>query len=256
MSKVIVWSLVLFMVVFASSVSAQPKHPKTGELLVITCYRGTPTLDGNLDEWKGVKPAVVDAKEQIFLGADTWTGSADCSGKFYTMWDDSKIYIAVEAKDDKIVTKQTGSNIWMNDCAEIFFATTNAVAGHAEHYQYGITPNELKFNWCNMDGASNVIPAYVTLKSSTTASGYNIEAAIEYAQMKSLKFKAGNVIGFHPCLDDCDGDGNSRDLQITWTGLEAHDQSKGFGQLTLSSEVLTAVLPCGKLVTTWSRLKL
>jgi hypothetical protein len=171
------------------------------------------------------------------------------------MWDSSNVYIAVDAKDDKVVTTQAGGDIWRNDCAEIFFSTTNAVGGHAEHYQYGFTPNELKWNWCNMDGAGSKDPGYATVKASQTADGYAIEAAVEYGQMSSLNFSTDAVIGFHPCLDDCDGDGADRDLQITWTGLEAHDQSTGFGHLILSSEIPTAVSAGGKLATTWSRLK-
>ena len=255
MSKVFAWGLVLVMVVFASSALAQSLHPKTNAPLVLTCYRGTPNLDGKLDEWRGLDAAVVDAEEQVFAGVDTWTGSADCSAKFYAMWDNSKIYIAVEAKDDKVVTTETGGNIWRNDCAEIFFATTNAVAGHAEHYQYGFTPNNLKWNWCNMDGAGSREPGYAAVKASNIAGGYAIEASVEYAQMMSLSFNTDTVIGFHPCLDDCDGDGTARDLQITWTGLEAHDQTTGFGHLVLSSEIPTAVSASGKLATTWSYLK-
>jgi hypothetical protein len=245
MSRVFALGLVLVMAVFASSASAQ---------LSLICYRGTPDLDGNLDEWRGLDAAAVDAEDQVFMGVDTWTGASDCSANFYAMWDDTNIYVAVDAKDDKVVTAQTGGDIWMNDCAEIFFATTNAVAGHDEHYQYGFTPNELKWNWCNMDGAGSIDPGYAAVRARETGDGYIIEASVEYAQMMSLSFVTDGVIGFHPCLDDADGDGSARDLQITWTGLEAHDQSTGYGDLILSSEVPTAV-SVGKLATTWSHIK-
>ena len=255
MSKFFASALMLAMVVSVFSASAQSLHPVTGEPLVLTCYRGTPTLDGRLDEWSGMEAAVVDAAEQVFLGLDTWTAPADCSARFHAMWDDTNIYIAVEAKDDKVVTAQSGGDIWMNDCAEVFLSTTNAVGGHDEHYQYGITPNGLKWNWCNMDGAGSRDPDYVALATSETDDGYVMEASIEYGRMASLSFEPNAAIGFHPCLDDSDGDGSARDLQITWTGLEAHDQSTGFGHLILSSEVPSAVSPGGKLATTWSYIK-
>jgi hypothetical protein len=254
MSKFFVWGLVLTIAVFASSAFAQSNHPVTGAPLILTCYRGTPTLDGRLDEWGG-EFAAVDVAEQVFSGDNTWTNAADCSAKFYAMWDDTNIYLAVDAKDDNVVTTQAGGDIWRNDCAEVFFSTTNAVAGHDEHYQYGITPNGGKWNWCNMDGNGSREPAYLELAASETANGYIMEAAIEYGQMASLSFNANTVVGFHPVLDDCDGDGTARDLQITWTGLEAHDQSTGFGHLLLSSELATAVSPGGKLATTWSSIK-
>ena len=54
------------------------------------------------------------------------------------------------------------------------------------------------------------------------------------ARIRTLKFAAGNTIGFHPVLDDTDA--TDREIQITWTGREAHDQSLGFGYLILSAE--------------------
>jgi hypothetical protein len=257
MSKLFVCALVLAMVVFASSASAQSSHPVTGEPLVLTCYRGTPTLDGILDEWGGADKAMVDAAEQVFSGGEMWTDSSDCSATFYAMWDDTNIYLAVDAKDDTVVSEQSGGDIWMNDCAEVFFSTTSSVAVHDEHYQYGITPDGSKWNWCNIDGAGSIEPAYLQVATSVTGDGYVIEASIEHGQMPSLDFSDNAVIGFHPALDDTDGDGSARDLQITWTGLEAHDQSTGFGHLILSpaTVVVTAVSPGGKLATTWSRIK-
>ena len=64
----------------------------------------------------------------------------------------------------------------------------------------------------------------------------------------------GAVLGFHPVLDDSDA-GTTRELQVTWTGLEAHDQSQGFGQLILSADGL-AVSPQHKLSTTWGCIRL
>lgn len=255
MSKIFVWGLALIMVALASPAFAQSLHPATGEPLVLTCYRGTPILDGNLDEWRGLDAAVVDAESQVFSGVENWTGASDCSAKFYAMWDNTNIYIAIDAKDDKVVNTATGGDIWRNDAAEIFFSTTNAVAGHDEHYQYGFTPDGMKWNWCNMDGAGNADQNYVAVAATVTGDGYIIEASVEYGQMTSLNFATNSVIGFHPVLDDADGDGSARDLQITWVGLEAHDQSTGFGHLILSSDPVTAVSVSGKLTTTWSSIK-
>ncbi|MFQ6040936.1 MAG: sugar-binding protein [Candidatus Poribacteria bacterium] len=235
------------------------KHPKTGEPLVIDCLKGTPkAIDGKLNDWmlNHMTPAVLDTKEQIFPGvapaAAGWNGPNDSSGKFYLLWDDKNIYLGVVMKDDKLVITQAGGNIWRTDCIEIFFGTTNAVGGHAEHYQYGFTANDQRWNWCNMDGVGQREPDYLEIKSTKTGDGYICEAAIEYAQMKSLDFKAGNAIGFHPVFDDAD-DGQ-RKLQMTWTGLEAHDQSQGFGQIILSDES-AAVKAIGKAVETWGAIK-
>jgi hypothetical protein len=49
-----------------------------------------------------------------------------------------------------------------------------------------------------------------------------------------LDFSVGNTIGFHPVFDDTDIVDGDRELQMTWTGLEAHDQSVGFPHMYLS----------------------
>ena len=150
-------------------------HPVTGEELVIDCLRGTPAvIDGDLSDWnlEAMTPAVLDVAEQLHSGQDSWTGAEDCSGEFYVLWDDVNIYIAVVVKDDTLSMNKTGGDIWNADAVEVFFATTNAVAGHAEHYQYGFNANNQRWNWCNMDGNGSREPEYLQIASTLTADGY------------------------------------------------------------------------------------
>ncbi|MFB0553490.1 MAG: sugar-binding protein [Phycisphaerae bacterium] len=221
-------------------------HPITGEPLVIECLRGTPdAIDGDLSDWnlEAMTPAVLDTEEQIFpgaaQGAAAWDGPEDSSGKFYLLWDDENIYIALVMKDDKLSQNKTGGSIWNADGIEVFFSTLNAVAGHAEHYQYGFDFKEQTWNWCNMDTGGQSAIDYLQVASTETSDGYICEAAIEYGQMLSLEFEVGNTIGFHPVFDDTDIDDSDRELQMTWTGREAHDQSLGFGHLFLSDAAVT-----------------
>ncbi len=210
-------------------------HPQTGEPLVIDCLRGTPdAIDGDLSDWNlgAMTPAVLDTEEQLYSGQTTWDNPGDSSGEFYLLWDDENIYIAVVMKDEKLSQNKTGGDIWNADAIEVFFSTTNAVGGHDEHYQYGFDFKEQTWNWCNMDGAGQSAIDYLQIASSITADGYICEASIEYGQMLSLDFSAGNTIGFHPVFDDTDN--GDRELQMTWTGREAHDQSLGYGYLILS----------------------
>jgi len=216
-------------------------HPTTGEPLVITCLKGTPTaIDGDLSDWnlEAMTPAVLDATAQMYTGQASWTGPADLSGKFYLQWDDKKIYLAVVVKDDRLSMNKTNGDIWNADAIEVFFGTTNAVAPHAEHYQYGFNAKGQYWNWCNMDSAGQSLPDYMQVGYTTTADGYICEAAIEYGRIRNLSWKAGNTIGFHPVLDDTDA--TDREIQMTWTGREAHDQSLGFGYLILSGEPAVA----------------
>jgi hypothetical protein len=239
----------IFTLLSLSLVIAAPPavHPTTGEPLVIDCLRGTPAaIDGDLSDWPldALTPAVLDVAGQLNSGQASWTNAADCSGQFYLLWDDDNIYMAVVVKDDKLSMNKSGGDIWNADCVEIFFATTNAVTGHAEHYQYGFNANNQYWNWCNMDSSGQTLPNYLKVASSKTGDGYICEAAIEYGRMTALNFAAGNAIGFHPVIDDTD-DGD-REIQMTWTSREAHDQSLGFGQFILSESGPTGPNPLAR----------
>ncbi|HIA67583.1 TPA: hypothetical protein EYN98_16300, partial [Candidatus Poribacteria bacterium] len=95
-----IWCLVLLISGVAIAADPAAKHPKTGKPLVIDCFRGTPKIDGELNDWDlgALTPAVLDTKEQIFpgaaQGAAAWTGPKDSSGEFYVQWDDNNVYIA------------------------------------------------------------------------------------------------------------------------------------------------------------------
>ena len=255
----LIWVLALLISSIAIAGDPPAEHPKTGETLVIDCLRGTPKIDGKLNDWmlNFLTPAVLDTKEQIFAGAAqgaaAWKNPADSSGEFYLLWDDDNIYMAAVMKDDKLSMKKAGGDIWNADCIEIFFSTTNAIAGCSQHYQYGFNANNQIWNWCNMDGAGSREPDYLQIESAETGDGYICEVAIEYSNIKSLDFEVKNAIGFHPVFDDADS-GADRELQMTWTGREAHDQSQGFGHIILSNETMP-VCTKGKLPLTWGEIK-
>ena len=231
------------LLILSVAMAADPPavHPVTGEPLMIDCLRGTPNaIDGDLSDWnlQAMTPAVLDMAELITSdtadGASYWDGPEDFSGEFYLLWDDEKIYIAVVVKDDTISTNKSGVDIWNADLAEVFFSTLNAVSGHDEHYQFGFNPSNQKWMWDDMEGGASREPDFLQTASRETASGYICEVSIEYGGMLSLDWVAGNTIGFHPGLDDTDtGD---REIQMTWTGLAAHDQSQGFAHMFLSTE--------------------
>ncbi|MHC4331868.1 MAG: sugar-binding protein, partial [Planctomycetota bacterium] len=134
------------------------------------------------------------------------------------------------------------------DAIEIFFSTTAAIPRGSPpdiiHYQYGFNANDQRWNWCNMDGNTNIEPAYLERASSLTPEGYICEAAIEYGQMLSLDFSVGSTIGFHAVIDDTDN--GDREIQMTWTSNEAHDAIDGFGHITFSDATIGVANPLAR----------
>ncbi|TKJ35273.1 MAG: hypothetical protein CEE38_15715 [Planctomycetes bacterium B3_Pla] len=221
-------------------------HPKTGEELVLEVFRGTPDIDGDLSDWNlsAMTPAILDVEEQLNSGQASWDNVGDLGAEFYLLWDDEYFYMAVVVTDDKLSQNKTGGSIWNADAVEIFFSTLNAVGGDAEHYQYGFDYKEQTWNWCNMDSGGQSQIDYLHVASSLTPEGYICEAAIEYGQMLSLDFSVGSTIGFHPVLDDTDN--GDREIQMTWTSREAHDQSQGFGHIILSDVAISGGNPLAR----------
>jgi hypothetical protein len=212
-------------------------HPKTGEELVIDCLRGTVTIDGDLSDWNlsSMTPAVLDTAEQLSSDSAnqaSWQSPEDSSGEFYMLWDDENVYIAVVMKDDKLSQNKTGGSIWNADAVEVFFSTLNAVSGHAEHYQYGFDFKEQTWIWDDMEGPGQEQVDYLDVAVTITGDGYICEVSIPHSEITPFDWSVGSIIGFHPVFDDTDN--GDRELQMTWTGRAAHDQSQGFGYLVLS----------------------
>lgn len=269
-SPISVFAVTLFAVFFAISfANAQEEHPKTGELLIIECGKITNPVrvDAKLDEWQFAVPVVVDVEEQLYdVFKGDWTGPDDCSGTVYMMYDDKYIYVAGEFKDEKLIAGQTDGNIWQDECLEIFFDPEDIELEKPAccqiHYQFGFAPSgpgdkPQVWNWCNPNSgkAQQDCSGYVDIASEVLDpyTGYILEASVEIAELDDLKdiIEPGTVIGFHIAIDDAD-ENAERDLQITWSSYEAHDQLH-FGDLVFGEPL--AVSPASALTATWGQIK-
>ncbi|MHC4702738.1 MAG: sugar-binding protein [Planctomycetota bacterium] len=243
---IVVGIITLLGVSLATAQDPPATHPKTGDPLVLEVFRGSPEIDGDLSDWNlsAMTPAILDVEEQLNSGQASWDNVDDLGGEFYLLWDDEYFYMAVVVTDDKLSQNKTGGSIWNADAVEIFFSTLNAVGGDAEHYQYGFDFKNQTWNWCNMDSGGQSAIDYLQVVSAETPEGYICEAAIEYGRMLSLDFSPGSTIGFHPVLDDTDN--GDREIQMTWTSREAHDQSQGFGHITFSDATIGVANPIAR----------
>ncbi len=201
----------------AHSVSAAP----AGRPNVVTFARPiTPTIDGNLSEWGNLPNAI----NQVVFGSQNWVGAGDNSATYAIGWDANKLYIAASVKDDVFVQTQGGNQIFKGDSLEILFDTNLATDSHttfvnADDYQLGISPGGLTngnnpapqaYLW--LPTAHQGVPAGVSVASSKTGDGYQVEAAIPWSLLGASPY-AGARYGF--ALSTSDNDAQGTALQQT-----------------------------------------
>jgi len=186
-----------------------------------------------------------------FIG-ESFTGNADCSGFFQTVWNSEGLYIAVTVTDDISQNDKAAAYgpDWANDMVEIYF-DVNAepkdgigAGGNAGHFQ-------------NSGIAIDGITAWKT--ASTTAyllkgTNYVKEVFIAWADLKDkdgtvFEAKANAKMGFDLYIIDNDRDTiaknrNFRD-RLVWSNIgtvaEAYNNLDDAGTLTLASKTITNV---------------
>jgi hypothetical protein len=81
------------------------------------CYEMSKVaLDANLDEWQGLKPAILDQKYQYNNErSPDWESTDDLSARFWTGWDSEHFYLAVEVTDEAHRNSYSGRYLCYGD---------------------------------------------------------------------------------------------------------------------------------------------
>ncbi len=109
-----------------------------GTIHEYTAYRGTPTVDGNVDDdpvwnqipWTAMNKYTVAGGESCFLfddacgDVDNYLGPEDITAWFKILWDDDHIYFALKKIDNEYVFNEdhmgdNQGNIWQDDAYQI-----------------------------------------------------------------------------------------------------------------------------------------
>ncbi len=219
------------------------------------CQVGTVTLDGNLDDWGGA--------EFILVPHDKGTGpapdDADASLEFAVLADDSWLYVAIDIKDDTIISGE--SDDWQDDSVEVYIDANHARTETYEDDDAQITIGAGSIGQAVdspvITGSSGAADIGVQAAVVATAGGWIVEAAIPLNCDKwSISTAAGTVIGFNVHFND-DDDNDGRDHKLIWSDLDVDDNSYNnptrFADLTFVGAA--AVQPSGKLAITWGGIK-
>ncbi len=182
-------------------------------------------IDGDLAEWEGVSPLVVDKLVQVQEGASVWKGPEDLSGKIYVKWDKDNLYIAGNITDNvPLMNPNKKQNVWKGDAIEVCIgldraSDKNRASFSKSDHQMGFGVGDAKGNppsiwlWTrNMEPGG----AQIAVKRSAKAKGYTFETKIPWADMSGYVPSEGDTIAFDCALDDADS--GQRAIQMVWNG--------------------------------------
>lgn len=165
-------------------------------------------IDGLLDEWENAKGVMKFSEKNIETG--TINGRNDCDAISSFAWDDEYLYFAAKVNDDQLLCREDGSNIWKEDCIELYIDPQNDgfIWKNKKDFQFGFAPTgkddkphgwawfqKKEFNSIGLLGSSS--------NSAGSPATYQIEAAIPWKFFGIIPEK-GSSIGISVALHDLD----------------------------------------------------
>jgi hypothetical protein len=140
----------------------------------------------------------------------------DASGSWRAVWDENKLYVAVEVQDEQMILDSP--NAWDDDSVEVYLDIGGKAASSysSTDYQYVVRAQ---------DGAVSIgarsASAMPGIETSTTSirGGYRIEMAIPWNRSQGFAPQEGGLLGIDVHVND-DDDGGSRDAKLSWKGQQ------------------------------------
>ncbi|MCL5072590.1 MAG: hypothetical protein M1308_17115 [Actinobacteria bacterium] len=171
-----------------------------------------PIIDGSINEWGIFDEASISNPT---IKKENFTNLKDCSGIYYTSWDDANFYLAVQVTDDVFNQSFTGNQINKGDSLSIVFDTDLAGDFSIPFYsgddlQIDLSPG----NFAGIPAEAYIyypseVPKGVEVASTKLAKGYIIEAAIPWSNFVSYGPKDIDVMGFTISIFDTDNLGST-----------------------------------------------
>lgn len=196
------------------------------EVKLLKVKNGTPEIDGEIDDiWVSAE----EAKTSVWV-----SGTSGSTAKFRTLWDEDYLYVIAEVTDSLLSKKS--ANAYEQDSVEIFVDQNNAKTTY-----YEADDSQTRVNFDNEVSYNPQIEGFIS-KTSLTATGYIVEAAVPFTQLEA---KPGDILGFDLQVNNDENDDGVRDSVSIW--CDASGQSwqnvSGLGNIILDGEVATAKVP-------------
>lgn len=78
------------------------------------------SVDGDLADWAEATWVAAEGPENILRGGGGWPGPKQ-SFRFALAWDDERLYLAVQVRDDEHRQRHTGAEVWQGDTLWLYF---------------------------------------------------------------------------------------------------------------------------------------
>ncbi len=205
-----------------------------------------PKIDGDINEFFMCEPAVLTTKDYIKLTSDS-KGDSDISGKFYFMWDENNLYVAVTVKDDVNYNIESPENIWKGDSIQMAFDAdydkTPMTYDTDGDYELGfaLVNNSISFyRWVAPITAPS-LKVFSAYKKSFDTITY--ELSIPFSNISPFRSGIGNLAGVSFLINDNDGDGRKGFVQFT-DGIGLGKDPSSFAELILAGGVCEVEKEC------------
>ena len=221
------------------------------EFYTVNRAPGAITLDGKLDEWKGV-PVLADPKFSVPKGSGpngkyvlfeeynggTWSGPDDQTSAVQVIFDTDNVYFGFVVTDD--YHENAAKSAWNGDSIQLMIASADRTKQVALYnYALGGVEGDLGETIVNHEAGPGGTEAVVTRNSATKRTTYEIK--LPKASMEIETLQGGVQFGLGMAIND--GDSGAQAGQKGWGGLGAHALVFGKSPSETALFTLSSVVP-------------
>lgn len=200
-----------------------------------------PQINGDLAEWVDL-PAYESA--YVIHRAAGVTREPTLRAVWQLGWDDHYLYLAVAVADDFHVQNQTGNLIFRGDSVEMQFETNYARRSSLigpSNFQLILSPGDFgalppsafRFRGNDQGQIRDYVGHGIVVAAQPTAAGYNVEAAIPWADLHHTP-AAGQLLGLALNANDNDTPGTAvQEMMMSNVPTRTLSDPTSWGTLTL-----------------------
>lgn len=197
----------------------------TPDAPVAEAHKGTPVLDGKIDEvWKTAPAVDVNKPVSVLLTID----EADmATAKVHFLWDDDHLYALWNVKDSKL-SAIAENEPWETDSVELFLDQNKKAS---MFYQSDDAQYRVNYKGVLSGQGEGYNEEHVKAATSMTDDGYIVEMSVK---IDKVKLAAGMKVGVELQVNDDHGS-ETREAVAKWNHTEddSWEDTSNFGTLEL-----------------------